>query len=156
MFNDNSSNWTLAKGLLGGLGSYTSGLSSVKSLRQGAKAAEQAGQFNASVEQFNSTQRLNALARQVQQVLGTQSVQAAGSGFSSTSKSILAIKAATLDELDRQIVEGKASSKLAQQMAIYHGQVEAYKIRQQAQTQQSANTQQGLTNLFSLGSMFLG
>jgi len=147
---------TLAMGLLGGAGSLMSGLQATDSLFDAAESARAAGDFNSQVEAYNSTKRLNALARDVQKVLGTQGVQAASTGFRSTSKSFLAVKAAGLAELERQIVEEKSASRLRQSVAKFEAESRAASLRAQARTQRRSTFMQLGQNLSGMGNLLGG
>lgn len=140
-------------GVLGAGSSLLSGLSSSRDLFSAASRAREAGSFNAQVDQFNSTKRINNLARQVQRVLGTQGVQAASSGFRSTSKSFLAIKSATLSELERQIVEEKSASSLRQTVAKFNADSAAAALRVSARSQRSRTFTQLGQNLSGLAGL---
>jgi hypothetical protein len=143
-----------AQQLFGVLGSFTSGIQTARGFSESAKAASAAGDFNARVEQFNAEKKLKADARQIQRILGKQGVQAAASGFRSGSKSFLAIKAAGLSELERQIVEQRQASKLRQDVARWQAEQQAAAFKARASAARSRNYQQlgqnitGLLNLF--------
>jgi hypothetical protein len=123
--------------LLGAGTSLFGGLQSTNRLFSASDQASAAGGFNAQVELYNSTKRINHLARQVRRVLGTQGVQAAGTGFRSTSKSFLMVKAAGLAELERRIVEEKSASDLQQKVLRFQAERRAAAIRSSARTQRT-------------------
>ena len=128
------------------LGSYQQ----AQSYRAGGQASIATAQYNAALLGVERDRELNQLSRRIGSFLSTQRAQAAKSGLSSTSKSVLALLSDTMTEFERQSTEIRNTTKQRQDSVIYEGRVAQHVANQQARAAQFRGISGALSGLTSL------
>lgn len=91
---------------------------------QGANAHAIAN-YNIKLEKIDVARKVNDLSRNVQRAIGRQRVQAANTGFSSTSKSFLMVMSDTLDGFDTVFTQAKADSEIRENQIRFQASQQA-------------------------------
>lgn len=102
-----------------------------EALKQSAKAVEEIGVFNQSVQDINAQRRLQATTRQYERGLGAQMTQAATMNINLGSKSFLQVRNETLDNFARDTLALKIDAENARRANQFETQMNITNLKNQ-------------------------
>lgn len=117
---------------------------SAESLRSAGSAAVAAANYNNAIDRLDTSRRTQLNIRQTDRLIGSQRAMAGGSGFSSNSKSNLAMANAALTMSERANRQEITSLTHRQQQETYQAQLRKHEFDVKA----AAVSRQGSSDLF--------
>lgn len=121
--------------------------SEAEGLRAAGSASVAAANFNNAIDRINTSRRLESASRQTDRLLSSQRAAAAGSGFSSSSQSFLAVANATLTSLERTAMQERVSLKNRTNAETFSARTQQAALNQRASQAQSSGSSNLLTSL---------